>query len=187
MATPLCSSALCKREAVDHGGEHAHVIGRGAIHPAMAGGEAAPDVAAADDDRDLHAEVVHLLHLPRDLLHDLRRDVVAPARFAERFAAQFEDDAFVGGRGTFHLGGDDRSEMQTWGGKTAQKLGGAHPAFSFELHFVAGGDAPRPVATRTSASLGERSDPGSLPRLRDDRGAEDFQLSRLCPPRRRAR
>ncbi len=76
-----------QREAVDDGGEHSHVIRGRAIHPAMTGGESAPDVAAADDDRDLHPEVVDLLHLARDFLHDLRRDRVAAAGFAERFTA----------------------------------------------------------------------------------------------------
>ena len=73
----------------------------------MAGGEPAPDVAAADDDRDLDAEVVDLLYLARDLLHDLGRNRFFRAGFAQRFAAQFEDDASVGGRGNFHLGRDD--------------------------------------------------------------------------------
>ena len=76
-----------QREAVDHSGEHSHVIRGRAIHAAMTGGEAAPDIAAADDNRNLHAEVVDLLHLPRNFLNDLRRDRVAPACFSERFTA----------------------------------------------------------------------------------------------------
>ena len=40
-------------EAVDDGGEHAHVIGGRAIHSAVTGGKAAPDIAAAHDDGDL--------------------------------------------------------------------------------------------------------------------------------------
>ena len=53
----------------------------------MAGGQSAPDIAAADDDRDLHPEVVNLFYLPRDFLDDLRRDRVAAAGFTQRFAA----------------------------------------------------------------------------------------------------
>ena len=49
-----------QREAVDHRRQHAHVIRGRAIHAAMAGGQSAPDVSAADHDRDLHAEVVRL-------------------------------------------------------------------------------------------------------------------------------
>ena len=47
--TALLELAL-QRETVDHGGEHSHVVRRGAIHSAMTGRESAPDVAAADDD-----------------------------------------------------------------------------------------------------------------------------------------
>ena len=59
-------------QAVDDRGEHAHVVGGGALHAAMAGAQSAPDIAAADDDRDLHAEVVHFFDLRADLLDDLR-------------------------------------------------------------------------------------------------------------------
>ena len=43
-------------QAVDHRGQHAHVVGRGLVDAGIAGGElrAAEDVAAADDDGDLH-------------------------------------------------------------------------------------------------------------------------------------
>ena len=36
MTTPHVSRALPKRETIDHGREHAHVIGSGAIHALMA-------------------------------------------------------------------------------------------------------------------------------------------------------
>ena len=44
-------------QAVDHRGQHAHVVGGGLLDAGVAGGElgAAEDVAAADDDGDLHA------------------------------------------------------------------------------------------------------------------------------------
>ena len=50
---------VLQREAVDHRGEHAHVVGRGFLDAGVAGGElgAAEDVAAADDDGDLNAEL----------------------------------------------------------------------------------------------------------------------------------
>ena len=48
---------VLQRERVDHGGEHAHVVGAGAVHAARRAGHAPPDVAAADDDRDLDAEL----------------------------------------------------------------------------------------------------------------------------------
>ena len=47
-------------QAVDDGGEHAHVVGGRLLDDLAAGGElgAAEDVAAADDDGQLHAAVV---------------------------------------------------------------------------------------------------------------------------------
>ena len=48
---------VLQRQRVDDRGEHAHVVGLGAVHAGTGAGHAAPDVAAADDDRDvdLHA------------------------------------------------------------------------------------------------------------------------------------
>ena len=46
---------ILEGQRVHHGGEHAHVIGRRAVHPLGRTGEAAKNVAAADDDRDLGA------------------------------------------------------------------------------------------------------------------------------------
>ena len=44
----------CQR--VDHGRQHAHVIGRRPLHAAGAGRQAAEQIAAADDDGGLDAE-----------------------------------------------------------------------------------------------------------------------------------
>ena len=65
--------------------------------PRWTADESAPDISAADDDRNLHAEIADFLHPLGDLAHDLGRNVFAPAAFVQRFTAQFEDDAFVGG------------------------------------------------------------------------------------------
>ena len=53
---PLLQGVL-EGEGVDHRGEHAHVVAGHAVDAAVAGGEAADDVAAADDDRHLDPEV----------------------------------------------------------------------------------------------------------------------------------
>ena len=65
---------LLQRHAVDDRRQHAHVIGRAAVHAAIGRGDAAPDVAAADDDRDLHAHGVDFRHFARDLVGHLRVD-----------------------------------------------------------------------------------------------------------------
>src|SRR2546423_6846538 len=53
-------------DGVHHGGEHADVVGGGAIHIARALRDAAEDVAAADDYGDLDAQVAHVPDLPGD-------------------------------------------------------------------------------------------------------------------------
>ena len=45
-------------QAVHHGGEHAHVVGLGTVHPRAGALDATPDVAATDDDGDVDVEVV---------------------------------------------------------------------------------------------------------------------------------
>ena len=49
-------------EAVHDRGEHAHMVGAGALHVAAAVLGAAPEVAAADDHADLHAELAAFLN-----------------------------------------------------------------------------------------------------------------------------
>src|SRR5262249_34545089 len=93
---------------VQHGGEHAHVVGGGLLDDLAAGREprAAEDVTAAHDDEQLHAAVVDALGLAGDVERLVYRD--AAARFAleaERLSAQLEDDALVPGRqGLWHGG-----------------------------------------------------------------------------------
>ena len=67
-------------EAVDNGGQHAHVVGCGAIHPAMAGCQAAPDVAATNHDGQLDAQFLGLGDLCGDARDDFRMDTIAAAR-----------------------------------------------------------------------------------------------------------
>jgi hypothetical protein len=55
-----------QRHGVHHRRQHAHVVGRGAIHAGGRAGQPAEDVAAADDDADLDAEIGHRL----DFRHD---------------------------------------------------------------------------------------------------------------------
>ena len=62
-----CSSASCKRQRVDDRRQHSHVVGRATVHAARARRQAPKQVAAADDDGDLHAELLDLADLFRDL------------------------------------------------------------------------------------------------------------------------
>lgn len=50
---------VLKRECVDDSGQHTHLVGGDAVHVFGLLGHAAEEVAAADDDRDLHPQVAH--------------------------------------------------------------------------------------------------------------------------------
>ena len=63
-AGPL--EGVLERQAVHDGREHPDVVARGPVHPPCRRGEAAEDVAAADDDPDLHAKAMDLGDLARD-------------------------------------------------------------------------------------------------------------------------
>ena len=94
----LLLERVLQRQRVDHRRQHAHVVGGRAVHAARAGGDAAEDVAAADDDGGLDAHALDF----GDVLGDLRRDgrIDAVGLLAHQgFAGEFEEDAFVGGRG----------------------------------------------------------------------------------------
>ena len=87
---------VLQREAVDDRREHAHVVGGRAVHPLGAGGEAAEQVAAADDDGDLDAERLDL----GDVLGDLRRHGGIDAELLlahEGFTGQLQQDPAVTG------------------------------------------------------------------------------------------
>ena len=99
--TLCCSSASCSARRVDHRGQHAHVVGGGAIHAARARGDAAEDVAAADDDGRLNAHLLDLTDLAGDLRGNGRIDAIALLAH-QGFAREFEEDALVswsGGEG----------------------------------------------------------------------------------------
>src|SRR5262245_51870523 len=74
---------VLERERVDHGAEHAHVIGGDAIHAHGRELRPANDVAATDDQPDSDAHPDHALDLVAELL----------------YAIEIESDALVAGEG----------------------------------------------------------------------------------------
>ena len=52
---PELLQRVLKRQRVDHRGQHAHVVGAGAVHAFGRGGDPAEDVAAADHHAHFHA------------------------------------------------------------------------------------------------------------------------------------
>ena len=55
VATPRCLQRGLHRERIHDGGQHADIVGLGALHAGGGARYAAEDVAAADHDADLHA------------------------------------------------------------------------------------------------------------------------------------
>ena len=88
---------VLQRQAVDHRGQHAHVVGRGFLDARIAGDElgTAEDITAADHDGDLHAELRGPLRLRGDV-HDFLHANAALPRRGKAFAGELENDSLVG-------------------------------------------------------------------------------------------
>ncbi len=83
--------------AVDDGGEHPHVVGGGSLHAFVAGGEASPDVAAADDHGCFDAHFMNFLNLSGDSGDDSGGDAFGGSAVFKGFSTHLENDAFVTG------------------------------------------------------------------------------------------
>ena len=71
---------VLERQRVDDGRQHAHVVGGGAVHALGARRQSAKQVAAADDDRRLHAELLDFADVDGDAAGDCRVDSETAAR-----------------------------------------------------------------------------------------------------------
>src|SRR3954454_10961128 len=92
---PRVDVALLQRvlelERVEHDGEHPHVVRGGAVHARGGAGDPAVDVARAQDDRDLHAAIVHALDLLGDGAQALRVGPVVEGAH-QRLPRQLDQD-----------------------------------------------------------------------------------------------
>ena len=84
----LALQEVLQRKAIHHGAEHAHVVGAGPVHAPLVQFGAAEEVAAADDDGDLHAVGGDLGDLVGDGGNHVRIDADLAA--AEHLAAELE-------------------------------------------------------------------------------------------------
>ncbi len=75
--------------------QHAHVVGGGAVHAGGGAGQAAEDVAAADDHADLDAEGHDRAELADDARNRLPVDAIGIIAH-QGLARQFDEDALVG-------------------------------------------------------------------------------------------
>ena len=83
-------------QGIHDGGHHAHIVGRRTVHIVGLRGNAAEDVAAADDDADLYAEFDDFFYLA-DNLHDGFAVDTEGIIAHQGFAGQFQQDSFVFG------------------------------------------------------------------------------------------
>jgi len=85
-------------QAIDHRGQHAHVVGRGLLNADVGVLElrSAENVAAANHQADLAAAIGRLLDLAGDV-HRFFHANAALAAMAEALAGQFQDDSFIHG------------------------------------------------------------------------------------------
>ncbi len=89
-------------EPVDHRREHAHVVARRAVHALGARGDAAEDIAAADDDAGLDAETLNFSDVCGDAGGDGRIDAELLLAH-QRLPGKFQEDALVHGRRGRHI------------------------------------------------------------------------------------
>jgi hypothetical protein len=93
----LALERVGERQTVDHGAQHAHVVGAGAVRTELGELGAAQDVAATDHDRALGPQRRHARHLAGDDLHALGVDAMAGLGISQGFARELEQDALVRG------------------------------------------------------------------------------------------
>ena len=98
VCTPALLQGVLERQGVDHRGEHAHVVAGHAVDAAVARGQAADDVAAADDDGDLHPQGVDVADLVGDRRHHRLVDAEG-LRAHQGLARELEQDPPVDGHG----------------------------------------------------------------------------------------
>ena len=88
---PFFLQGVLQGDAVDHGGQHAHVVGGGAVDAQLAGPDAAEKIAAAGDDGDLDSQVVDFLDLGSDAADDVMVDAERVLAL-QGFAAELQQD-----------------------------------------------------------------------------------------------
>src|SRR5262249_61378603 len=92
--TPGLLERTLEGQRVDARRHHPHVVSGGAVHSARARGDSSEDVAAADDDRDLHTKAGHIAHLGGDPIeHGWIDPVSLPP--GERLPRQLQNDAAI--------------------------------------------------------------------------------------------
>ena len=82
----------CQR--IDHGAEHSHVIGAGALHSHLGELAASYDVAASDDETDRGPQLYDVDDFVTQTIHRVEIESKSLVT-GERFAREFDEDAGV--------------------------------------------------------------------------------------------
>ena len=81
-------------QAVDHGGEHTHSVGAGAIHADLTGHRATKNITAADHEREFAAQFFDFFDFLRKSFNGLGINAVL-LWASEDLAGDFEDNTLV--------------------------------------------------------------------------------------------
>ena len=84
--------SVLQSERIDNRREHAHMVCRRAVH--IHALTASPEIASADDNADVYAQIVHDFDLLNHFVYDMVVDACA-GRARKGFAADFDDDSFI--------------------------------------------------------------------------------------------
>lgn len=94
--SPTLLERVLQGQRVHHGGQHTHVVGRGAVHPLRRPLEAAEDIPTTDDQGEPNAPIVmHLDQLIREQANRTRIEAEAPFLRAERLTRHLEQNALA--------------------------------------------------------------------------------------------
>ena len=93
----LLFERVLQREAVDHRGQHAHVVAGGAVDRKGFLARAAEDISSAHDNGHLNAQVADFLHFAGNAVNGFGVNAEA-LRTLKGFSGKFQNDASVNGR-----------------------------------------------------------------------------------------
>ncbi len=94
------------RHTVDDRGQHPHVVALHAVDAGFFNGGATKDIAAADDNGDFYARVVHPANFSGVIIQYVKVDDLAFVAAVKGFAAEFEENSFVPGLGHGEVSGN---------------------------------------------------------------------------------
>ena len=81
-------------QAVNDGRQHPHIIGHGPVRAPITGLQSPEDIAAPDDDPQLHAQRDDLFNFTGDVTHHLRINA-EDALPHQGFTAEFQEDSTI--------------------------------------------------------------------------------------------